>query len=149
MLSLRHPFLDFVAFELFLSWCYLNNMFAFPKSEAIISYYYSIKLLISSSVSYLHISFTQILCVSQSTYVSMYCFFSIFMKFFRASPKAVIHRCSSKYVFLKISQISHENTCVESLFDKVAGLRPATWLKRDFHTIHSCEFCEIFKNTFF
>ena len=30
---------------------------------------------------------------------------------------------SSKQVFLKNSQISKENTCVDSLFNKVAGLQ--------------------------
>ena len=38
---------------------------------------------------------------------------------------------------------------LESLFNKVAGLRPATLLKRDFNIcVFSCEMCEIFKNTF-
>ena len=36
-----------------------------------------------------------------------------------------------------------------SLFNKVARLRPATLLKRDSGTGVFCEFCEIFKNTFF
>ena len=36
-----------------------------------------------------------------------------------------------KKMFLKISQISQGNTCVGSLFNKVAGLRPVTLLKRD------------------
>ena len=31
-------------------------------------------------------------------------------------------KCSVKNVFLKIPQISQENTCVESSFSKVAGL---------------------------
>ena len=35
-----------------------------------------------------------------------------------------------KYVFLKISQISEENTCVEFLFDKVAGMN--TWNLQNF-----------------
>ena len=44
----------------------------------------------------------------------------------------------------------------ESLFNKVAGLRPATLLKtcnfikkETQRKVFSCEFCEIFKNTFF
>ena len=37
-------------------------------------------------------------------------------------PEAVAGSCSSKYVFLKISQISQENTCVGVSFLKtVAG----------------------------
>ena len=43
--------------------------------------------------------------------------------------------CSSKQVFLKILQISHENFI-------------QTLLKRDSNTGVSCEFWEIFKNTF-
>ena len=35
---------------------------------------------------------------------------------------------------------------LESLFNKVTGLRPETLLKRDFF---SCETCEAFKNTYF
>ena len=35
-----------------------------------------------------------------------------------------------KKVFLEISQNSQENTWPESLFNKVAGLRPVTLLKR-------------------
>ena len=44
-------------------------------------------------------------------------------------------------MFLKISQISQENICA----------RPATLLKRDSgtHRLFSCEFCGIFKKTFF
>ena len=38
----------------------------------------------------------------------------------------------------------------ESLFNKVAGLRPATLLtKRLWHKCFFCEFCEIFKDTLF
>ena len=37
-------------------------------------------------------------------------------------PEAVVGSCSSKYLFLKISQISQENTCVRVSFLKaVAG----------------------------
>ena len=48
--------------------------------------------------------------------------------------------CSVKKVFLKISQISQENTCL--FFNKVAGLQNPTQM-------FSCEICEIFKNTYF
>ena len=59
-------------------------------------------------------------------------------------PEAVVQRCSVKKEFLEISQNSQENNCARvSFFNKVAGLRPATLLKK-----FSCEFCEIFKNTF-
>ena len=38
----------------------------------------------------------------------------------------------------------------ESLFDKVAGLRPVTLLKKEILAqVFSCKFCEISKNIFF
>ena len=37
----------------------------------------------------------------------------------------------------------------ESLFKKVAGLEAPSLLKGDFNTGVSCEYCEIFKNSFF
>ena len=45
-------------------------------------------------------------------------------------------------VFLKISSISLENTCVGVSFNKVAGLKA-------FSQVFSCEICEIFKNTYY
>ena len=50
-------------------------------------------------------------------------------------------RCSIKKLFLKISRYSQENTCVGVSF---------LILKRDSDTgFFSCEYCEIFKNTYF
>ena len=44
---------------------------------------------------------------------------------------AVTQRCSIKMVFLEISQNLQENTCARvSFFNKVAGFRPATLLKK-------------------
>ena len=53
-------------------------------------------------------------------------------------------------VLLKISQNLQENTCAQSLFfNKVASLRPATFLKQEIPAqLLSYEFCEFFKNTF-
>ena len=50
--------------------------------------------------------------------------------------KAAVCRCSTKKVFLKISQYSQKNItgkhlCWSLFFNKVAGLRPSTLLKRD------------------
>ena len=46
-------------------------------------------------------------------------------------------------MFVEISQNLQENTCARvSFLNKVAGLRPLA-------QVFSCEFCEIFKNTFF
>ena len=40
--------------------------------------------------------------------------------------------------------------CQILVFNKVAGLRPATLLKKEAHAqVFSCEFCEISKNPFF
>ena len=41
----------------------------------------------------------------------------------KGTTEAVVRRYSSKYLFLKILQISQENTCVEVSFNKVAGLQ--------------------------
>ena len=52
--------------------------------------------------------------------------------------EAAIHRCSSKKIFLKISQKSRKDTCARvSFFNKETLTR-----------VFSCEFDEIFKNTF-
>ena len=55
-----------------------------------------------------------------------------------------------KKVFLKVCKI-HRKTCARvSFFNKVAGLRPATLLKkRLWHRCFFCEICKIFKTTFF
>ena len=38
---------------------------------------------------------------------------------------------------------------LESLLIKLQAVRPANLLKRDSNTVFSCEYCEIFKNTYF
>ena len=54
----------------------------------------------------------------------------------KVSLQTVVRRCSVKKVFLKISQN--------------AGLSSATSLKKEtLAQVFSCEFCEIFKNSFF
>ena len=54
-------------------------------------------------------------------------------------------RCSSKF-----RKIHRKTLAQESLFNKVAGLRPATLFKKEtLAQVFSCEFCEILKNTFF
>ena len=69
-----------------------------------------------------------------------------FMKYFYLSiqhSEAVVQMCSVKKVFLEISQNSQENTCTRAsfliklqvwgqslFFNNVAGLRPATLLKK-------------------
>ena len=61
----------------------------------------------------------------------------------------VVCRYSSKYVFLKILQISQENICVSLFLINVHGLRPPTLLKRDSNTVAFLWNFSIFKNVFF
>ena len=55
------------------------------------------------------------------------------------NPKAFARRYSVKMFFVKISQNSQENTCTRDSF----------LIKLTLAQVFSCEFCEIFKNTFF
>ena len=53
-------------------------------------------------------------------------------------------------VFLKNSQnFTEKHLCWSFIFNKVAGLRPETIMKETPAQVLFCEFCEIFKNTFF
>ena len=56
-------------------------------------------------------------------------------------PEAANRSCCVKKVFLKTSQYSQENTCVESSFNKVAGLNETQ--------VFFCEYCNIFSNNLF
>ena len=59
-------------------------------------------------------------------------------------------RCSVKKVFLKKSQNSQENTCASLFFNKIAGLKGCNFNKKETQAqVFSCEFCKIFKNTYF
>ena len=56
--------------------------------------------------------------------------------------------CSIKKLFSKISQDSQENTCVGVSF--LIKLQACNFVKKETLTqMSSCQFCEIFKNTFF
>ena len=48
----------------------------------------------------------------------------------------------------KFRKFHRKAPVLESLFNKVAGSRPVTLLKRGSNKSVSCEICEIFKNTF-
>ena len=65
--------------------------------------------------------------------------------------EAVVRRCCIKKVFLKISQISQENTCARASFSKkIAGLRPANlFKKRLWHCCFLMEFLKLFRTPFF
>ena len=55
-----------------------------------------------------------------------------------------------KKVFLKISQNSHENTCIEVFFNKNAALRIATLLKQRIqHCRFPMNFAKFLKTTFY
>ena len=58
--------------------------------------------------------------------------------------ETVVHRCSSKWVFLKISQTSQQNTCPRASF----LIKLQTW-KETLAQVFSREFKKTFKNYFF
>ena len=67
----------------------------------------------------------------------------VYLALSETNSEAAVRRCSTKKVVLKISQNSQENTCVGVCL---------TWnfTKTETPTqLFYCEFCEIFKNTFF
>ena len=64
--------------------------------------------------------------------------------------EALVQKCSVKKVFLEISQNSQENTCAGVFFNKVAGLRPATLLKkRLWHRCFPVKNVEFLRTPFF
>ena len=65
--------------------------------------------------------------------------------------EAVVQRCSLEKVFLEISQDSQDNTCARvSFFAKVAGLRPATLLKkRPWHSCFPVNFAKFLRTPFY
>ena len=62
------------------------------------------------------------------------------MKFEQLSE--VVHRFSSKWVFLKFSQIPKENTCVGDTFLK--SCNPEGCSKETSTQVFYCEICKIF-----
>ena len=84
--------------------------------------------------------------------LSLISMFSELVVFFHKLEKseAVVLGCSLKTVFLEIWQNSQENTCLSLFFNKIAGLKPATLLKKElWGQVFSCEICKISENTFF
>ena len=58
-------------------------------------------------------------------------------------------RCSVKKVVLRnFAKFTGKHLCQSRFLNKVPVLRPATLLKKTMAQVFSCEFCEIFKNTF-
>ena len=75
-------------------------------------------------------------------------------KNFRLNPEwteAVVRRCSVKKMLLEIFQDSQENTCArDSFFNKVAGLSPATLLKKSlWHRCFPVNFAKFLRTHFF
>ena len=59
-------------------------------------------------------------------------------------------RCSVKKAFLKNFAILTGKRVSETLFDKVAGLQAWNFIKKRLqHKVFCCEYCEIFKSTYF
>ena len=59
-------------------------------------------------------------------------------------------RCSvRKDVLRNFTKFTGRHLCQSFFFNKVAGLRSATLLKKTLTQVFSCEFCKIFRNTFF
>ena len=55
-----------------------------------------------------------------------------------------------KGVLKRFAKSTGKHLCQSLFFNKVAGLRPSTLLKKEaLAQVFSCEFCQIFKNTFF
>ena len=67
-------------------------------------------------------------------------------------PDAVVHSCSVKMFSSTFCKLHGKPAVSESLFDKIAGLKP---LARNFikeetaALVFSSEFCKIFENTYF
>ena len=74
----------------------------------------------------------------------MYVFDLSFLK----KPEAVAKRRSVRKGVIRNFANSQKNTCASFFFNKVAGLRPATLLKRRLVQVFSCKFCKISKNSF-
>ena len=73
--------------------------------------------------------------------------FTSFLANFQKQPRVIFHK---KTVLKKFSNIHRKTPVSESLFlINLQSFRPATLLKRDSTQVFSCEYCEIFKNTYF
>ena len=61
----------------------------------------------------------------------------------KVTIEAVIRRCSAKKCALKcFVKVTGKHLCQTLFFNKVTG-------RRLWHMVVSCEFCKIFKNTYF
>ena len=61
--------------------------------------------------------------------------------------EAVVRRCSVEKVFLRISQYSQEDICLESLFTKVAERKPCNFIRKRLQ--HRCFLTKFFRTGFY
>ena len=63
--------------------------------------------------------------------------------------EAAVCRRSSKQLFLKISQCPQKAPAFESFYNKPEALKACIFIKKEILTqVFSCEYCEVFKNSF-
>ena len=65
---------------------------------------------------------------------------------FHKKPPEVFYK---KGALKNFAKFFGKHPCQSLFLNKVAGLSPATLLKKRLAQVFSCEFCEISKNTFF
>ena len=108
--------------------CYkiTSNQFCLPKSK------------ISFSDAHCDLNFFPDLTVLRSHY-----------KILKKERQAVARRFCKKGVPKSFAKLTGTQLCWSLFSIKVAGLRPATLLKKTLTYVLSCESCETFKNTFF
>ena len=89
--------------------------------------------------------------LSYSFFVRITVFTKFFSKFEISFWKSSHRRCSiKKGVLRNFVKYIGKHLCQSSFFHKIAGLRPANFIKKEtLAQVFFCEFCEIFKNTFF
>ena len=75
----------------------------------------------------------QVLCVFVLTYLKQFVKTDTRYKNLSIALEAVVRRCSSKWIFLKILQIAQGTPVLESLFNKVAGQNICNFIKERFH----------------
>ena len=85
-----------------------------------------------------------------------HCYLSVFLYIQHLLPhqycyysEAVARKCSiKKGVLRNFSKFTGKHLCQSLFFNKVAGLRPVSLLKKTLAQAFFCEFCKIFKDTF-
>ena len=78
--------------------------------------------------------------------------FSELVVFFHKLEKseAVVLGCSLKTVLRNLAKFTGKHLSQSLFFNKIAGLKPATLLKKElWGQVFSCEICKISENTFF